>query len=529
MPVSKQALRPTAAELSTAALAATKGFDPESRVFNCRCEAPQFRLGRRNSDATDGNPAHLRKSTKFRPRRNYHPIADSGSFNCNIVLFSTVFSHRRRYRCRCRRPRVKIRRCMHGKYPGRSVSDIAQISGWRKYPGAASETVAQFCFILGYNPPPSPAQSIEQNERIPTRQTVHQAPPNFRRWLEPGLCQRRPHLARAPRTERQRGSGYHRADVSAVDVQRSGMMVDKQNQEWRNLTFSQRAGEASLPEHLETGKLSNRFRNGVWHSVGSSLNNSVGRYVTNRELVFAGNNSGKYWETFWFSYCMNILDIPHDMPEHKPKKAYLMMRKIILEGKTHEVLTFIEHMFRVSNIPSVLRNGIDAQFRFAPYCIDRSGEPVCIFPTTSEEMKQHVERSLASINQSELTGTKTHLHNSSQELNNGNYADSVRESIHAVEAAVRQIDPESSNKFGDALDSLEKSGMLKHPALKESFKKLYGYTSDEQGVRHPLIEKESADVGFDEAIFMYGACVSFVDYLVSKQKRLPGKGKENDG
>ncbi|MDD9855855.1 MAG: hypothetical protein OXU88_06735, partial [Gammaproteobacteria bacterium] len=156
------------------------------------------------------------------------------------------------------------------------------------------------------------------------------------------------------------------------------MMVDKQNQEWRNLTFSQRAGEASLPEPLETGKLSNRFRNGVWHSVGSSLNNSVGRYVTNRELVFAGNNPGKYWETFWFSYCMNILDIPHDMPEHKPKKAYLMMRKIILEGKTHEVLTFIEHMFRVSNIPSVLRNGIEVQFRFAPYCIDRSGEPVCI-------------------------------------------------------------------------------------------------------------------------------------------------------
>ena len=51
----------------------------------------------------------------------------------------------------------------------------------RKYPGAASETAAQFCFILGYNPPPSPAQSIEQNERIPTRQTVCQAPPGFRR------------------------------------------------------------------------------------------------------------------------------------------------------------------------------------------------------------------------------------------------------------------------------------------------------------------------------------------------------------
>lgn len=304
-------------------------------------------------------------------------------------------------------------------------------------------------------------------------------------------------------------------------------MVDKQNRWWRRLTYSQRVGEAALPEPLDAGKLSSRFRNGVWHSIDSSLRSVI--WQGRGGFVFTEDSAGKYWNFFWISYRMNILDIPHDIQGHKPDEAHQMIRAIVLEGKTHEVLTFIEHMFRVSNIPGVLRNGIEAQFQFAPYCIDRSGDPVCIIPTTSEEMKGHVERSLASINQSELTGTKTHLHNSSQELNNGNYADSVRESIHAVEAAVRQIDPESSNKFGDALDSLEKSGMLKHPALKESFKKLYGYTSDEQGVRHPLIEKESADVGFDEAIFMYGACVSFVDYLVSKQKRLPGKGKENDG
>ena len=43
--------------------------------------------------------------------------------------------------------------------------------------------------------------------------------------------------------------------------------------------------------------------------------------------------------------------------------------------------------------------------------------------------------------------------------------------------------------------------------------------------------------GLDEAIFMYGACVSFVDYLVSKQRQLekmtadkaPGESPPSEG
>lgn len=306
-------------------------------------------------------------------------------------------------------------------------------------------------------------------------------------------------------------------------------MSNQQSEEWRSLTYSQRMGEAPLPEVLEAGKLSNRFRNRVWVSIETSLRGSIFQNPLEGGILFVNDEAGLYWKVFWFSYCMDLLDIPHDRPEHKPNEAYKMIRAIILESKTHEVLTFIEHMFRVSNIPGVLRDGIEEQFRFAPYCIDRSGEPVCIFPTTSEEMKQHVERSLANINKSKLTGAKSHIRNSAQELNNEHYAASVRESINAVASAARQIDPNAANDLGPALDSLERGGIIKHRALTAAFKKIYGYTSDEQGIRKPLIEHESADVGFDEAIFMYGACVSFVDYLVSKQKQLPGKEKENDG
>ena len=84
------------------------------------------------------------------------------------------------------------------------------------------------------------------------------------------------------------------------------------------------------------------------------------------------------------------------------------------------------------------------------------------------------------------------------------------------------IDPEASRTLGPALDSLERAGLLNHRALKNAFDNLYGYTSDEQGVRHALLERDAADVGLDEAIFMYGACASFAAYLVNKHQKAGG-------
>ena len=88
----------------------------------------------------------------------------------------------------------------------------------------------------------------------------------------------------------------------------------------------------------------------------------------------------------------------------------------------------------------------------------------------------------------------------------------MRESIHAVESVARQLAPGSSKSLKQALNSLEDSGRLHH-ALRDAIDKLYGYTSDEEGIRHPLIENATSPVGQDEAVFMLGACASFASYL----------------
>lgn len=298
-------------------------------------------------------------------------------------------------------------------------------------------------------------------------------------------------------------------------------MADEQNKEWRNLTFSQRAGKAPLPEPLRPGELTAEFRHLIWYLFKTDIERSIyiKRDAYSVPTAYFKSNRG-HWQNYFLGYHLYVLNVPHDEIAQDPHTVKGWFRHMILEGGGHEVLTLVEFCLRIGGMPKELSVGIGKCFQFVPYHIDCSSMPVCIIPTTSEEMKEHVERSLVNINSSELTGAKSCLRNSSQELNNKNYAVSVRESIHAVEAAVRQIDPKSSNRFDAALDSLEENGMIKHPALKKAFKNLYGYTNDEEGIRHPLIEKESPNVGFDEAVFMYGACVSFVDYLVSKQRQL---------
>lgn len=75
------------------------------------------------------------------------------------------------------------------------------------------------------------------------------------------------------------------------------------------------------------------------------------------------------------------------------------------------------------------------------------------------------------------------------------YRNSIKESINAVEAVCNTVAGSSSASLGQALKILEKKNTVElHPALKDGFIKLYGYTSDADGIRHALLKK--SNLGF---------------------------------
>ncbi len=88
--------------------------------------------------------------------------------------------------------------------------------------------------------------------------------------------------------------------------------------------------------------------------------------------------------------------------------------------------------------------------------------------------------------------------------------------IQAVESVAPLLNEDASATLATALKSLEGKVAL-HPALKSGSEKLYGYTSDEEGIRHVLHEG-SSDVDLHDGVFLLGACASFFTYLIGKAR-----------
>lgn len=95
------------------------------------------------------------------------------------------------------------------------------------------------------------------------------------------------------------------------------------------------------------------------------------------------------------------------------------------------------------------------------------------------------------------------------------YKNCIKESICAVESICQVITQNEKATLGQALKSLKDDGLKIHPALEAAFSKLYGYTSDEGGIRHCEGMFES-NVTFEEAKFMLVSCSAFVNYLIAE-------------
>lgn len=100
----------------------------------------------------------------------------------------------------------------------------------------------------------------------------------------------------------------------------------------------------------------------------------------------------------------------------------------------------------------------------------------------------------------------------------GDYRNSIKESISAVEVYCREITGE--NTLGKALDRLKDKGLVIPPVLKSAFEKLYAYTNQpDTGIRHALMDEDGTYTpASEEAFFMLVSCSAFINYLNKKLK-----------
>jgi hypothetical protein len=140
----------------------------------------------------------------------------------------------------------------------------------------------------------------------------------------------------------------------------------------------------------------------------------------------------------------------------------------------------------------------------------------CLAPITNQHEIASIEATRRTGQSRELLGVQTHIETAVALLSKKpepDFRNSIKESISAVESIAKAITGEESGGLERPLAILDKKVGF-HGGFKAGLLAMYGYASDEDGVRHAMLEEPN--VGFDEAKFMLVACSAFVNFIIAK-------------
>ena len=279
----------------------------------------------------------------------------------------------------------------------------------------------------------------------------------------------------------------------------------------RTLTFSQAYGYEELPQPLKLEEISDRARTKLWSLLYD--------YVDSQSMT--SESGGPVVSGCWRAI-LRFLHVEHyecalDEFDDSMRKFTDEYKQKFRSGRFNEVFDLLLAIMRHPECPEEFIRLVSVAFKESrlAYVVDTSN-PVTIYPATIREEGEAILQATAELSNAGLVGAANHLRKAADCIHQGDPPGAVRESIHAVESTSRYFDPKAKT-LEPALKSLEEAGGL-HPALKRAFSNLYGFTSDEQGIRHAEVFG-NANVGQDEAVFMLGACASFSSYLARKHRR----------
>lgn len=279
------------------------------------------------------------------------------------------------------------------------------------------------------------------------------------------------------------------------------------------MRFSERYGYKKVRESIQLESVDEPLKNALWNvlkiHVWDQARRSTGMYGgyhlsrdSNPELM-------DLCERLWFHFFKG----PLDQLDHDWTKVLKQLRGFFFACKWYELYDFVEfvagnyrrHQFRERFLEAcnvVLEREVSA-YRFVDGLIA---------PIAEREQLEEVERAL----EREEGPVHAHLRRALELLSDRtapDYRNSIKESISAVESLVAKIVGVEKGTLGQLIKKLEGEVAL-HPALRSAFSSLYGYTSDEGGIRHALMESEV--ISFADAKFFLVVCSAFVNYVDGK-------------
>lgn len=195
-----------------------------------------------------------------------------------------------------------------------------------------------------------------------------------------------------------------------------------------------------------------------------------------QESIARNSYSNRYFEQPWFT----ILKEEHVFRQHRmvdefkndPEELIKEIRSVFDVGDYIAIFDWIEFVLKHPACPHNLHRRIETDLRCSRAAY-RVIDKTIICPIGSDAEHATIVKAFADLQASQFNGARAHLRNAASKLTSGAFADSVRESIHAVESVCETLDP--SAEFSKALAKLEQKISI-HGGMKNGFKSLYGYS-----------------------------------------------------
>lgn len=269
--------------------------------------------------------------------------------------------------------------------------------------------------------------------------------------------------------------------------------------------FSERLAFNDTPRMIQTEGMSDPLRNSLWNFVVSMFD----------EGEYDWHHAASYVAQFFRKVPVDDLPIYNNRCREWIKQYFFALPWY----EVYDLMEFISESY-----PRILRYGKLNTNRIHAVCNRIFEEELSgyrfmagvLAPISSPAETGEIASAIEITSRTGLDGAHAHIQAALHLLAkrpDPDYRNSVKESISAIESMAKQLAASDSQGLAGALDELAKDMPL-HGALRSAFVKLYGYTSDESGIRHAILDEPN--VGFDEAKYMVVACSAFVNFLASK-------------
>lgn len=272
--------------------------------------------------------------------------------------------------------------------------------------------------------------------------------------------------------------------------------------------FSERQGYKEVRQTIQVKSVDDTLKNGLWNLVSTGLFDEVSGFLSSslnvRALFLC--------RALWMSYFKRPIDEIDDYWPH----TYKYLRKYFFECEWFEVYDFLEFVVQHYQFKG------DGEAQFADLVNTVLERELSAYRLIKGEFAQITsEQEITAIEEAiENTSSPVaaHLQRALELLSDRtapDYRNSIKESISAVESIASRI-TKSKGTLGQLIKKLNDETDL-HPALQSAFSSLYGYTSDEGGVRHALMEAQRVD--FHDAKFMLVICSAFIGFIEGKDSK----------